>query len=647
MLRFSGLNSPPQELPLTRASGRWSWGVKLGIVYLDGAADQAEIALYGVRALPDAISLSLQPISSASATLGALLQKPRSFGRNFRAAAGPWRQRLRTALITCLTNGEPRRRNYAEWLMRFDNWSDRHLARVLAALPDRPAVHVLVFLTGRDGPALAATLASLRAQSYPVSRIDVVRPGDAMPAPAGPFTAILQAGEVLAWHALPVLLRAMADRVDGVFADEDRLRADGSRFEPSFKPQPGLMMMCSGLLSRGVWLLRSALLPQGVAPGWAESLRLQVWFAQHERGQEDGIRRIPLLLTQRRMDAEGAPPGALAATINAALLKRGIRATAAAEFPLRLCWDGDTHSVIDVIVPSRLRGPVQLSCMLDVLARTTHPHFSMLVVVTQDAPLDADQQAAMRRLEGSGRAQVSLLRRASFNYSAANNHAAALTHGELICLLNDDVSVIDGAWLSRMAAMFSDPATGIVGAKLYYPDGRTQHGGVILGLAGLAEHAHKFLPRGEAGYMARAILDQEMSAVTGACLMVRRRLFEQVGGLDEMLPTGFNDVDFCLKIRALGYSVIMAGSVELVHHETISFGHHYAGDAMAELADLQLMAERWPEVIAADPFHNPNLSLRPAAEWDLAVPPRHDPMGEGAEPMALAAIRSGNHNVLP
>ena len=126
--------------------------------------------------------------------------------------------------------------------------------------------------------------------------------------------------------------------------------------------------------------------------------------------------------------------------------------------------------------------------------------------------------------------------------------------------------------------------------------------------------------------MSRAILDQEMSAVTGACLMVRRTLFEQVGGLDESLPTGFNDVDFCLRIRALGHSVIMAASVELVHHETISFGHHYADNAAAESADAELIRQRWPDVIAADPYHNPNLSLHLTAEWEWATRPRQDPV---------------------
>ena len=627
MLELSSPGTSTRKLPLSQPSARWPFGIKLGIAYLHGPAGHAEVQLRGARWLPDVISLSLQPIPSALAAFGVLLQNPSAFRASFETAVGSWRRRLRTAFVRGVINGQALPDGYTDWLLTFDHWSDRRLAPVLATLPSRPSVHVMVFHAGQGKPALAATLASLRAQGYPVSGVDVIRPGDVLPTPSAPFTAVLQAGEVLAWHALPFLLRAMSgtEVVDAVFADEDCIRADDNRSNPSFRPQPGLMMMCSGLLSRGIWLLRSTVLPAGQAPSWAECLRLQVWFTLYKAGQGSRIRRVPMLLTQRRADAEAAPPDSLAAIIDAGLQELSVRATVVPTFPLRLRWDVDVHSTIDVIVPSRLRGSVQLSCLLDVLGRTTHPNFSMLVVVTQDAPLDEDQMAAARLLKASRRAGVSLLRRTRFNYSAANNHAVAQTSGELICLLNDDVSLINGEWLGYMAAMFSDPAVGIVGAKLYYPDGRTQHGGVILGLSGLAEHAHKFLPRGEPGYMARAVLDQEMSAVTGACLMVRRRLFEQVGRLDERLASGFNDVDLCLRVRALGYSVVMAASVELVHHETISFGHHYAGDAAAELADVRLMQQRWPDVIADDPYHNPNLSLQLTAEWELAIPPRHEP----------------------
>jgi hypothetical protein len=643
MLRFSSRDAHAQYMPTLRLGGNRKSIFKFEIAYLPDGMDRAEIQVIGNGWLPSHMSLSLQPIPSLLAAVSVAARQPHTLFTHFSAETGAWRQGLHKALAASIAGSQSLPVVYQEWVRTFDTWSKWRIAPLLAALPDRPAVHVIIFATEMDSPALAATLASLRVQSYPVSGIDIVRPGAPIPAPATPFTAVLQAGEVIAWHALPVLLREMAATglTDAVFADEDCLAADGSRHHPSFKPQPGFMMICSGLMTRGVWLVRSELLPHGASPGWAECLRLQVWFARHEIGRDDRIRRIPAVLTHRQADAEAAPPQALAAMIDAALLGRGVRASAVPVFPLRLHWEVDTRDRIDVIVPSRLRGDIQISCLLDVLTRTTHSNFSMCIVVTQDMPLDAEQLAVARRLEATGRATIRLLERSSFNYSTANNFAAGLTGGALICLLNDDVSLIDGDWLSQMAGRFSDPKTGIVGAKLYYPDGRTQHGGVILGLAGLAEHAHKFLPRGDAGYMSRAVLDQEMSAVTGACLMVRRTLFEHLGGLDESLPSGFNDVDFCLRIRALGYAVIMAASVELVHHETITFGHHYADNAEAERADAQTMHARWRGVIASDPYHNPNLSLRPNAEWELAAPPRYDP-GAGNREWTSPAVPGGD-----
>jgi cellulose synthase/poly-beta-1,6-N-acetylglucosamine synthase-like glycosyltransferase len=130
------------------------------------------------------------------------------------------------------------------------------------------------------------------------------------------------------------------------------------------------------------------------------------------------------------------------------------------------------------------------------------------------------------------------------------------------------------------------------------------------------------LPKGEPGYAWRGELDQEFSAVTGACLLVRRDIFNAVGGLNEAYATGFNDVDFCLRVRELGYAVVFAGSVEMIHHETVTFGHHYAGDPEREASDIQRMRARWGDVVSCDPFHNPNLSLVAGSEWMPSFPPR-------------------------
>ena len=598
-------------------------GGKLGVCFLRGGATGYTVRLYNALRTAGTVSLVLLPTPAWLAAVGVFVQNPAIFWKGFRAISGSLPRRLRRGLAMAAFEGQQMRDSYPDWVALFDAWTDVQLGAIAEALPVRPTVGVLVFCAAEE-ESLAATLASVQAQFYPACEVVVARHGDAG-VPAGEYVAVLQAGEVLSRHALLFLVHDLARHgaADILLADEDRVAADGVRSDPWFKPQPSFLTMCSGVLSRGVWLVRAALLRQVNGQAWAECVRLEAWFALRDAGGADRARRVPHVLTHRRGDAEAAPPAVLAGVVEGELRRFGVQASAVAGFPVRLDWRRDGAAPrVSVIVPSRLRGDVQLRCLLDVLERTAYPDFEMLVVVTQDGPLDAGQQRAAERLAAAGPARVEVLRRGSFNYSAANNFGVTRTDGAVLCLLNDDVSTLEGDWLRRMVAVLSVPCVGIVGAKLYYPNMTTQHGGVIMGRSGLAQHAHRFLPRGEPGYMWRGVLDQEVSVVTGACLLVRRAVFERVGGLDEELPTAFNDVDFCLRVGALGCSVVLAASVELVHHETLSFGHHYADATEQEAADVALMQARWPAVCAADPFHNPNLSLAGQDEWGLAYPPR-------------------------
>ena len=603
-----------------RNSRRLPRGAKAAIAFVGGSVNSAKLNLADARRVPDVVEMRYHRIPAAAAASASLFLEPERFLGGLLRRGTSARERLRAG-VTAATSVEPQTSTeYEHWLTHYGNWSDRRLRDVVKRLPERPAIRAIVFAQ-KEGNALQATLRSLREQAYGLETVDIVRPGSAIPQTAAAYTAVLQAGEVLAWYAFPLLIQEVQG-FDAVYADEDRVGKDGVRRDPSFKPQPGYMMMCSGLLSRGLWLAKSAMLPRDPVASWAECMRMELWFRLEEQGRSGCVKRVPMMLTHLRDDVELTPLDVLADTVSKALQRRRVSARAVAAAPLRLAWTPDHHSSIDVIVPSRLQGETQIRCMLDILGRTSHPNFVMHIVVTQATPLDAAQAEAARAIEATGKGRVLILDRTGFNYSVANNFAAHGTSGEFICLLNDDVQPIDNQWLGKMAAMFSHPATGIVGAKLYYPDDRVQHAGVIMGLAGLAEHAHRYLRRGELGYMGRAVIDQEMSAVTGACLMIRRTLFEHLGGLDETLASAFNDVDLCLRVRQLGHSVVMAGSVELMHHESISFGHHFAHDREAELAVARIMWDRWPEVIAADPFHNPNLSLLPNSEWELAKPPR-------------------------
>jgi GT2 family glycosyltransferase len=211
---------------------------------------------------------------------------------------------------------------------------------------------------------------------------------------------------------------------------------------------------------------------------------------------------------------------------------------------------------------------------------------------------------------------------APLNYAAINNRAVAQCESELVCLVNNDVEVISPDWLEEMAGHALRPEVGAVGAMLLYPDGTIQHAGVIIGMHGVADHIYAGRPRGWSGHGGRARVAQELSAVTAACLMVRRLTYLEVGGLDERLAVAFNDVDFCLRLRERGFHNIWTPHAQLYHHESASRGRDDAPERKARYAgEIAYMRSRWTAMLREDPAYNPNLSLRTSGS-ELAFPPR-------------------------
>jgi GT2 family glycosyltransferase len=206
-----------------------------------------------------------------------------------------------------------------------------------------------------------------------------------------------------------------------------------------------------------------------------------------------------------------------------------------------------------------------------------------------------------------------------------NNAAAKLAKGPLLGFLNNDLEVIEPEWLTEMVRFACRPEIGIVGAKLYYPNDTVQHAGVVLGIGGVAGHAHRLVRRSEGGYMARALLIQGFSAVTAACLLTRKTVFESVGGFEEThLAVAFNDVDFCLKVRELGLRVVMTPYAELYHLESASRGSDTSeANRPRFVREIEFMQKKWGHQLLEDPFYNPNLTLF-GENYGLAFPPRHE-----------------------
>jgi GT2 family glycosyltransferase len=205
-----------------------------------------------------------------------------------------------------------------------------------------------------------------------------------------------------------------------------------------------------------------------------------------------------------------------------------------------------------------------------------------------------------------------------FNFPRLNNAAAQATDGELLLFLNNDTEVLTDTWLQDMAGFAQRPEIASVGAKLLYPDGTLQHAGVVL-VCGLAGHGHKGFPADAPGYFGRLLGTSNYSAISAACLMVRRRVFDQLGGFDEELGVAFNDVDFCLRALQHGYRNVCLGYVTLLHHESKTRGYEDTAEKQARLTrEIALMRTRWSEILNNDPYYSPNLT-RDSEDFSIAI----------------------------
>jgi GT2 family glycosyltransferase len=287
--------------------------------------------------------------------------------------------------------------------------------------------------------------------------------------------------------------------------------------------------------------------------------------------------------------------------------------------------------MVTLIIPTRDRVDLLKRCVESLLRITEYPSFEVIIVdngSTDRATLDflevakSSSNVRVVRVEGP------------FNFPRLNNQAARIARGEIVGLLNNDLEVTESGWLKEMVSLACQPDVGAVGALLLYPNRLVQHAGVVLGIGGWAGHAHKGFPEVSLGYSGRLSLASEFSAVTGACLLVRKTLYEEVGGLDEKLAVACNDVDFCLRLRGAGYRNIFTPFAKLLHHESASRGYEDTAEKKARFeAELAIMREKWGDKLRHDPCYNPNLTLQ-HEDFSLAWPPRVPPLGIAADQMA-------------
>lgn len=452
----------------------------------------------------------------------------------------------------------------------------------------------------------------------------------------GELILLLAPGARLADEALAHLADAFEQQPAPwlLYADEDRLDADGQRHAPNFKPdwnpdlllsQPYLGQMLG--FSRRALEAMGGYVSGGESAPWQATLQATALRLLATHGEEAGrrVRHLPFVLMHRG-DAPGLPAhdavagedgGAVARTQRCLdeIARRTGRPAARAVAGLlpdsvRVCWPvPEPAPLVTLLVPTRDGVAILRPCVDAILKRTDYRHFELLILDNQSTC--PETLAYMDEVERRD-ARVRVLRwNHPFNYSAINNFGARQARGEIIGLVNNDIEPIGPAWLTEMVAQASRPEIGCVGAKLYYPNDTVQHGGVILGLGSIAGHGHRFFLRDEEGFQGRLKVTQNLSAVTAACLLLRRSVFEAVGGLNEAdLAVAYNDVDLCLKVREAGYRNLWTPHAELYHHESVSRGADDTPKKRARwLAECDYMRRTWGPQLDHDPAYNPNLTL--------------------------------------
>jgi GT2 family glycosyltransferase len=261
---------------------------------------------------------------------------------------------------------------------------------------------------------------------------------------------------------------------------------------------------------------------------------------------------------------------------------------------------------VEIIIPTRDKIELLKTCIDSILERTAYSNYHITIIDNGSTEPISHKQFD----EWMKHALISIMRDDSpFNFSRLNNRAVYSCSSQYVCLLNNDIEIITPEWLDEMVSVALRPCVGCVGARLWYPDGKLQHGGVVLGIGGVAGHAHKYLRRGEVGYFGRAVSLQAFSCVTGAALLVKKSIYEEVGGLDEGLPVAFNDVDFCLRVMQAGYRNVWTPYAEMYHYESASRGHEDDSEKIKRFHnEIHFMSNRWGDMLLNDPYYSPNLT---------------------------------------
>jgi GT2 family glycosyltransferase len=549
------------------------------------------------------------------------------------------REPTRQELYLRLTRGLNVERDYQRWIETWENY------RPSETQPGKP-LPLTILLAGTSSPGDDAYWGRLARSESGLHRIITpefsggwqVKDGLASALEVSKeYIVVLHPSDRLAASAMRRLGAAIEAVPDAsvIFGDEDQVDASGRRFAPWFKPDFGEdLFLCQNGFGRAVFF-KSAALKTLTLPA-ATGLDAGIYASALEASASSG--RDPLHCPGILVHVGGDPAvtpktrnlylsgSERRAAVAQFVARRPTLAGASVEGPdprgfLRLRHPLPAQlPLVSVVIPTRDRKDLLELCIKGLDEQTNYRNKEIII-------LDNDSQEETTKAYFTALSQRPDVRivpaPGPFNYPRLINLGASHARGEILMTLNNDIEAFEPDWLNEMVSQALRPGVGLVGCLLLYPDRSVQHAGVIIGLSGVAGHMYAEAAPDDPGYAGRIHVTQDLSAVTGACHVMRKSLFDKLGGLDEKhLAVAYNDIDFCLRVRAAGLRVIYTPHARLLHRHSASRGSDVRPERLASYTwEREYMRTRWSQVIFDDPFFNPNLSLS-GKRGRLATAPR-------------------------
>ena len=562
--------------------------------------------------------------------------------------------------------------NWLHKYYRLDNADRQAIQEHIDSFQYRPKISVVMPVFNPPVPILRVAIESVREQIYPHwelciaddastdplirqtleefrekdSRIQVAYRSEnghiceasntALELANGEFTTFLDHDDELTEDALYQVVNELNNNthLDIIYSDEDKIDLKGELKGPHFKPDwnpdyfLGINYVCH------LTTIRSALVKKvnGFRKGFEGAQDYDLLLRCTRETSANKIRHIPRVLYHWRM-VEGSTAisigkkpysvesGQRALEDYFQSIGQPVKVTPVKKQTMyRLHYPlPEKKPLVSIIIPTRNQKAVLEVCINSILEKTTYSNYEILVVNNQSDQADCLQY--FESLQAKNIAKI-IEYDHPFNFSALNNYAAGKAGGELLCFLNNDTEVISPEWLTEMVSHGIRPEIGAVGAKLLYRNGTIQHAGVVTGIGGFAGHLSRGSSDTNQGYGGRLWLVQNFTCVTGACMLVRREIFEKVNGFEEQLTIALNDVDFCLLVQRAGYRNLWTPHALLYHHESKSRGLEDTPEKVARLKwETDFLKRRWGEKLLKDPYYNPNFSFS-SENWELACPPR-------------------------